>query len=335
MFVLHVNGHSHTRGTPGRIASFWGRYTEHSGAYLNLNRAAPKSSQFNVDPYMCGDCAFINPYGVTFGSRGGSKMQRLVDKADVIHCHDAAYPNFQAGLLNSKKALCYHAHIGSVIPRFFETGRFRYEKRVGHAMITNGYGRLCDDKRWGRLPDILDIHHPLYTPQYDLRPKKCKVVYTYSNKFEPASNRINAKSPAGTKKEIEKVEGIDLRMVSGVSFEESMAEKITSHIVLDEIFSPYTHLSTLEGACVGACVLVNYDATTAKELCKAVGAPVESYPFVKVTPKTVREKIEYFRDNPREREERGREAREWMLRYYEPRRLLETYERFYSSRCRG
>ena len=105
MFILHVNGHSHTRGTPARISTFWGRYTEHSGAYLNIRRASPNASGFNVDPYMCGDCAFLNPYGGTFGNRDAAKMRKLVSKADVIHCHDDAYPNFDNRLLGSKKAL--------------------------------------------------------------------------------------------------------------------------------------------------------------------------------------------------------------------------------------
>ena len=158
MFILHVNGHSHTRGTPARIAAFWGRYTEHSGAYLNLRRASPPRSSFHIDPYECGDCAFINPYGGTFGGRDPKEMNRLIEKADVIHCHDDAYPNFDTRLLRSKKALCYHAHLGAIVERFFVSGRFPYERRVGHAMITNGYGRHCGS-RWGRLPDIVDIHH--------------------------------------------------------------------------------------------------------------------------------------------------------------------------------
>ena len=333
MFILHVNGHSHTRGTPGRIATFWGRYTEHTGAYLNVRRASPPKSPFNRDPYECGDCAFLNPYGVTFGSRDMGKLNKLVQKADVIHCHDDAYPNFVGSLVPSKKALCYHAHIGNVKERFFDTGRFPFLARVGHAMITNGYGRHCD-KRWGRLPDIIDLHHPLYTPQYEVRPNKCRVVFTYSNKFEPNA-KINAKCPKSTMDRIKGIEGVDFRFLTKVSFEQSMAEKIQAHIVLDEIFSPYTHLSSLEGAAVGACVLVNYDDITVRELCDSVGAPVESYPFVKVTPDTVRSKIEYFRDNPREREERGRVGREWMLRYYEPTRLLERYLEFYAGKCRG
>jgi len=300
---------------------------------VNLKRKSPPKSNFNLEPYECGDCAFLNPYGFVFYQRDEKKAKRLIAEADVIHCHDDAYPAFDPSLLRSKKALCYHAHIGNVQQRFFDNRRFSYQKhRVGHAMITNGYGRHCK-KEWGRLPDILDIHHPLYTPQYELRPKKCRVVFTYSNKHEPNS-RINAKCPAASKRLLEKVDGVDFHWLHKVSFEESMVEKMASHIVLDELYSPYTHLSSLEGAAVGACVLVNYDQITVRELCDAVGAPRESYPFVKVTPKTVREKIEYFRDNPREREERGRAARDWMEKYYGPEKLLGQYLQFYAERCR-
>jgi hypothetical protein len=102
--------------------------------------------------------------------------------------------------------------------------------------------------------------------------------------------------------------------------------------VLDEIFSPYTHLSALEGAAVGACVLTSFDNYTITDLCKCVGAPIESYPFINVSPANIVKTIEHFKNNINEAIEVGKRAREWMLEYYSPEKLLNLYLKFYGFR---
>jgi len=277
----------------------------------------------------------LNPYGMFYTQGKRRILREFVARADVVHCHDDAYPT---SYCNPDKKFCvYHAHIGDLPQRYFASRRVRYHRKVHHACITNGYGRHFDEEwkrakvRWGRLPDILDVHHPIYSPSpVPKSTKKLVVTFTYSNVHE-RGRKINAKCPKSTLRLIQRIRGVDLRWVHGVSFEESMRHKQAAHIVLDEIYSPYTHLASLEGASVGACVLTSYDDETVRELCECVGAPIDSYPFVRVTPETLARKIEHYRDNKKEAIEIGRRAREWMLRYYSPEALLKKYLQFYGA----
>ncbi len=110
-----------------------------------------------------------------------------------------------------------------------------------------------------------------------------------------------------------------------------MALKKWGHVVLEEVFTPYLHLSALEGAIVGAAVLTNFDAYTRRELCHFVGSPEDEFPFYHVTPDTLPGTLKVMRDDPDLVAEWGRKAREWMLKYYDTERLLKRYLELYAS----
>lgn len=335
MLILHVVGASLVRNTPARTARYWGSWTSHRGAALCIGRpggAGQYKEPLSASGIYCAGGKRWKPE-----QRLPPAAEDMIASADVIHFHDDGYPSMIAGNKTWKdKTLVYHAHIGDLTSRVFGHA-FDYDRRVKHACITNGYGRLFDasGKRtkisWGRLADIIEIDNPIYRPNPAARPRDSfRVVFTYSNRAERGA-RINAKAPEGTKALCKGIEGVDFRWVFGESFERSMAHKRAAHLVLDEVFSPYTHLSTLEGASAGTCVLVNYDDYTRNDLCDWLGAPRESYPFVRVTPETLRATIEHFRDHPAEAVERGRAARAWMERWYGTKRLLEKYVEFYKA----
>jgi hypothetical protein len=281
----------------------------------------------------------LNPQGFFYALKHEQQLGELCQRADVIHCHDDTYPT-KIPHWNGKKRLVYQAHIGDIPRRLFRPRRFTYNRAVRHACITNGYGRHFDREQqqsgvaWGRLPDILDLDHPVYRPNPELRRANPNftVVFTYSNRHEPGG-KINAKGPLAHRELLKPVaaEGVDVRIITGVKFEQSMAEKQRAHIVLDEVFSPYTHLSALEGAAAGACVLTSYDDYTIRDLCDSVGAPRSSYPFVRVTKQDVAKKILELRGRPDEVAEIGRAARAWMEQYYDHRKLLRMYLDFYHS----
>jgi hypothetical protein len=331
LFVLHVVRRSLVRGTPGRIGRYWGTYTEHTGAAICLDRAGGWTFKDALNPYGYFCCDWHDR-----SQPPPAVARELLSKADVLHFHDDGYP-CHLGKYVDGKILVHHSHIGDLPKRMFQA--VKYDARVKHACITNGYGRLFDHEertrrgapRFGRLGDILDIDHPIMKPDYDARqPAPLRVAYTFSNRAEGTA-KINAKSPEATKRILKDISGVDMRWVNNVSFEQAMKEKRAAHVVLDEIFTPYTNLSLLEGAAVGACVLANFDEYTANELCAWTGAPRDSLPFVHVTPETVRGTIEALRDQPVEVLERGRAARAWMEKWHGTKRLLAKYVEFYKA----
>jgi glycosyltransferase involved in cell wall biosynthesis len=324
MKILHCVKRSLVRFTPARIATYWGRYTEHTG--IGIATARPGGEGKYREP--------LNPQGIFCLLEEQKRLAKIIQTADVLHCHDDSYPTRLPG--HEGKILVYHAHIGDIPKRRFQNYKFAYNKHVRHACITNGYGRHFDQEQqrsgvtWGRLPDILDLEHPVYRPNYEKRPERFTVVFTFSN-TAPRGAKINAKDPKAVERLLRPLRehGIAVNLVSRVKFEESMAVKQSAHIVLDEVFSPYTHLSALEGAAVGTCPMTSFDDYTVNELCDYVGSPRSDYPFVRVTPKTIVRKIRHFEKHRDEAEEIGRKAREWMERYYHPKRLLGFYEEFY------
>jgi hypothetical protein len=325
LLILHVVGRSLVRHTPARIACYWGRYTEHKSVGICLGREGGYGAHREA----------LNPYGWLFARDNKRELQRLVSEADVIHCHDDAYPTMLSNSVD--RVHVYQGHIGDIPRRLFRPRRFSYSNLVKHASITNGYGRHFDPEKrkrgvkWGRLGDILDLWHPTYRScDPGEKFKRFTVVFTYSNTREPGT-KINAKGPKAHRELLKDIKGVDVKIVAGIPFEQSMELKRKAHIVLDEVFSPYTHLSALEGAAAGTCVLTNYDDYTVNDLCGWVGAPKESYPFQLTTPQTLRAKVEWFRDHVDAALEAGMKARAWMERWYSPEALLRKYLEFYNA----
>ncbi len=339
MKIAHFVGHSLVRFTPGRIATMWGRYTEHEGRAFCLQRSGNWQYMEPLNPtgfYCVKACA-------------KAPLMNWVRECDVLHFHDDCYPSHfekRYKLNLDKKILVYHAHIGNIPERFFARGRrFRYDTRVIHASITNGYGHLFDDdeklslvesrkrpRKWNRLPDVLDLHHPVFLKDQTTRNYggKLRICYTYSNNRE--CDKINAKRPRGHMDLMRRLRGIEFRTVYRRSIEESMALKKWAHVVLEEVFSPYLHLSALEGAAVGAMVLTNFNKYTVKDLCDAVGSPIQEFPFYHVTPTTIRETIEKLKSDRDVVRAWGERGYKWMMKYYEPKKLLRKYLELYAKR---
>lgn len=347
MRICHFVGHSLVRYTPARIACYWGRYTEHEGQAFAISRGGGRKF---AEP--------LNPYGF-YLSKGAPKspLEAAVEAADVLHFHDDSYPSIlrERYRLNLKgKRLVYQAHIGNIPERYFARvpGKFGgYDTEVFHTAITNGYGHLFDAdeekskqkvrgrgappamRKWGRLPDVLDLHHPAFHPEPDMRPAwdadPLVVVYTYSNNRE--GNKINAKRPKGHIRLLHGIKGIQLITAHGKPFEEAMALKKRAHVVLEEVFTPYLHLSALEGAGVGACVVTQFNRDTVRETSAAIGAPESAWPFVQANERTLARTITKLRDDRQTLRECAERASRWAWTYYTPERLLKKYLEAYEQ----
>ena len=344
MKIAHVMNKALVQGTPARIAHYWGRYfAEHSGIAVVLRRSA--SYEQNIKCITSWHDS-IAPNGFVSGYNCPKDLIRdIIKEADVVHFHDDCYPSileshkWKCNLKN--KRLVFQAHIGSIPDNYFHMNRkFAWDKRVRHASIPNGYGRIFDKvtadsngKRvWYRLSDVLDLSHPVYAPNNSLRfPMEyvpMKVVYTYSNHRE--GSKINAKRPLGHMRLLKQAK-VNYEMCTGRSFEFAMALKKTAHVVLEEIFTPYLHLSALEGLAVGAMVLTNFDAYTKREVCEFLDASEREWPFYYVTPDTIVKELIKLKHEPEIVREYGKKGREWILKYHEPKRILEKFIRFYEN----
>jgi len=333
MKICHFVGHSLVRYTPGRIATLWGRHTGYEARAFACRRTG--GWLFN-EP--------LNPYGFYCPKQHNKgPLKEWVESADVLHFHDDSYPDKLEGWKYDLrgKVKIYHAHIGNIPERFFGTGnRLKWRKDVAYAGITNGYGHLFDEHErkhpgriWGRLPDILDLDHPVYRQDPNLYPDpnadKLRVAYTYSNNRE--DGKINAKRPKAHARILAGIPGVNYIAICNRPFEEAQAIKASAHVVLEECFTPYLHLSALEGAAMGKPVVTSFNTATMGETSGAVGAPLEEWPFIKADRRSLQEVIERLRDNRDLLAEWGNRGLRWMETYYNAPALLARYEEFYAE----
>jgi len=332
MKICHFVGHSLVRYTPGRIATLWGRFTEHEGRAFACRRTGGWLFHEPLNPY-----GFYCPKQMHKGP-----LKDWVEAADVLHFHDDSYPSVLEGWrcdLRGKVKI-YHAHIGNIPDRFFKprSGRLKWREDVSYAGITNGYGHLFDEderrnpgRKWGRLPDVLDLDSPVFRQSPTLYPdpndKTLRVVYTYSNNRE--DGKINAKRPKAHARLLVGIPGVQYIAVCNRPFEEAQAIKASAHVVLEECFTQYLHLSALEGAAMGKPVVTSFNQATKLETSGAVGAPLSEWPFIEAGPRTLRRVIEKLRDNRELLEEWGKKGQRWMETYYTAPSLLARYEEFY------
>lgn len=338
MKICHFIGNSLIRHTPARIACMWGRYTEHEGTAFGISRSG--GSMFH-EP--------LTPYGYYLARKmPKSLIKKAVEEAAVLHFHDDGYPSIlrRRYEMNLKgKKLIYQAHIGNIPERLFARRPAKFggfDPEVYHTGITNGYGHLFDEdekksngeRSWGRLPDVLDLNHPAFHPEPNIRPPwnsdPLVIVFTYSNHHEKGG-KINAKCPRGHKALLGNIPGVRFISVSGKPFEEAMALKKKAHVVIEECFSPYLHLSALEGVAIGACVVTCFNSATITELSRAVGAPENEWPFVFVKPKTLVARIIELRDNRELLKRKAEEGFNWAHKYYMPEQLLQRYLEAYEK----
>lgn len=332
MKIVHAVGRSLVRFTPARIACLWGRYTKHESTAIAVCRGSPGNVGWHFQEP-------INPYGFLCARRlpkGGIKD--ILRKADVIHCHDDIYPPMlleKYHIPRKGKVLIYHAHIGDIPIRYFRSNVFLWDEDVKHCCITNGYGHLFDEyvnwekkSHWFRLPDVIDIHHPVFWRRSDSFRMKGRLhaVFTVSNCRE--GNKINAKKPRAHRKIFDRIPGVSLRLVRNVSFEESVAEKRVADIVIEEIFSPYLHLSALEGAAVGTPVVTNWTKETEEEVCGSLGI-AEPLPFIRVDEDTIVRTLSKIVRSRKHLASAGEKQYQWMRKWYDPERLLGLYESLY------
>ena len=107
MRIAHFVGHSLVRYTPGRIATYWGRYTPHEGRAFALRR---ERGWGFFEP--------LNPYGFYCPHRESKRaLFDWVNSCDALHFHDDTYPDRLAatkGIDIAGKPTVYHAHIGNI-----------------------------------------------------------------------------------------------------------------------------------------------------------------------------------------------------------------------------
>lgn len=142
--------------------------------------------------------------------------------------------------------------------------------------------------------------------------------------FSPSNTRPGAPNDKGVSVTEKALQGLPLKLLLRLPFEDCMREKRQSVLGIDELVTPSYHRSGLEFLSQGVPCLCSVGPEAERALLEATGAP--ALPFTNVGVKGARAEAERFLALPAEAQaEAGAAARAWIEAWYRPKALLERH----------
>jgi hypothetical protein len=190
---------------------------------------------------------------------------------------------------------------------------------------------------WRAVPVLYPIDDPLWLPMpFEKRARRVTMTPRlltdeWGGKPIPAPRAVPSIQDA--------LAGLPLAVVSGVGHREAMRAKASSWVGIDDVVNPLVHFSGFEYLSLGVPCLNRSDEHMRWQLAAITGGP---WPFVdcNLNPllaedlkaggsvaATVRYIFEEAR--PENVEEKGKEARRWMEKYYSADLMAQRYEELY------
>ena len=275
----------------------------------------------------------IGPFGWYLQKRDGyalkqysitkkSDVNKCLEWADVIHCNASVSARTMGRLdLLKKKVWVFQWHGAQIWP--FERVWHREDyKHVKFAHIGQGWNR---DKFFAEfdiriLPNLVsmtdEIHQPLKWEE-----REEKVAFSPSTRSKTVVN----------KKGVDEVElackDVNLEVINNVTFEECLRLKRNSILGIDEVVTPYYHLSGLEFLSQGTACVCSHDSFTSKILKEATGS--ETVPFLNANTGNLKELVHGVLADQGLLRSVGEESRLWMEEYYHPKDILSRYLNYY------
>jgi hypothetical protein len=157
------------------------------------------------------------------------------------------------------------------------------------------------------LPNIIDPDE--YLP--GRRQEKIKIAFAATARApEQIKDILNI---VATKRDV------DIEWIEGKTYEESLALKRESHILIDDIVTGNWHRTSLEGACFG-CVVLNR---------------VQKVPFLFTTLQTLQERLFWLIDNPYILKDFQARMRLWALQEWHAMDTIKEYIKAYKKLEKG
>jgi hypothetical protein len=208
-------------------------------------------------------------------------------------------------------ALEEHPRRGRVVDRANDPGR---ERMLRAASLTCSAAICADLELLSYVRRYFDVVYllPLAVelgPPPDFAPRRegpLRVVHA------PSAPRI--KGTDVIRAELEGLEGVELRLVSGVPHDEVLAAIRDADVVVDQLNSETYGVVAIEGMAAGKPVLCEYDRSKLASWCHDV-------PIVFCEPGTVAERVRELAADPAERERLGRAGRAFVERVNDPDRV--------------
>jgi hypothetical protein len=196
---------------------------------------------------------------------------------------------------------------------------------IGQGWNRDPWFRQFDQFGLKVVPNIISTEDEIHTPLPWKNRTKVLVAFSPSTIKATAVNRKGVQEVEHACKDT-----FELELIFSCTFEECMRRKRRAQLGIDEVVSPLYHRSGLEFLSQGTPCICSYDDFTASCLKEAVGS--DTVPFINSSPTTLRDTIRRYMGLPDDvKEQQGKEARAWIDKYYNPRRLLERHVEIWKS----
>lgn len=302
--VLHLCS-TPLAGAPSHLSKIINKYTAcESVAVLKNDLKGAKVNQLRWD------------YDVTSPSR--SRLQELVDWADIVHFHRKVYP---VDIGSKTNLIQYHSP-----PRGYKPGHTDSPFNGKKLVIAQYHPRYYTDAFI--VPNLIDIWDELYLPGKKSN-QVVKIFYSWATEIKRGWSDKGSQKTIQILDQIKQKYGkrVEIKIMNNQPYSICMREKQTAHICIDECVTGSYHLQSLEGCSVGALTFNNIDDPTQSYLTKVTGQA--EHPFLKTNLQNLFDHLCYYIENSDKLAKAGQEARHWMEQHWNPKNLVHRYLKAY------
>jgi len=246
----------------------------------------------------------IFPFHLLLTSPNGSSM-RVLQESELWHVHNYLVPQLVVIKTNQKVMAQFHS-----LPRLMN-----WKQLMGFADVSYTIRQPNQEEEYKELkalPNIIDPDE--YRPRRRTRP--VKIAFAPSTRVP--IGHPGSKGYAQVKMVLDSVarkREVEIVWIEGRPYEENLALKQQSHILIDDVVTGNWHRTSLEGMCFGCAVLNR----------------IMKSPFVYATLKTLEERLLWLVDNPAILNDFQERSRLWMLQHWHAIDLVKEYVKAYEE----
>jgi len=290
------------------------------GSPYELNNLLNEYSDYIESRLICGSNKYSEGYnhaerqfpGDLNWFKDRKKSIEIIQKADILHCHNCLFPS---------DLLKYKTDKQKIILHLYSVHRKALERKIKEDYSIYDL-IVISDQKWQKevYKDLSNIYLPIIKSQeYGCDKKnndKPVVLYAPTNRHD--KEHIYSKGYHIIIPELNRLKNkydFNLKIIEGMPYKENLLEKNKADIIIDDIINKDAfHGTSLEAACFGAVALTNYSS--------------DEYPFYKTNLDNLERNIKKLLKKNNLQKEKDKII-EWRNTNYTPKTLVKTYEDFY------
>ena len=246
----------------------------------------------------------IFPFHLLMNSPNGTAM-RVLQESELWHVHNYLVPQLVMLKKNHKVMAQFHS-----LPRLMN-----WKQLMDFANVSYTIRQPNQEEEYKELKALPNIIDP---DEYRPTRRKSPVKIAFAPSTRAPIGHPGSKGYVQVKAVLDSVarkREVEIVWIERKSYEQNLALKQHSHILIDDVVTGNWHRTSLEGMCFG-CAVLN----------KAMKSP-----FVYATLKTLEERLLWLVDNPAILNDFQERSRLWVLQHWHAMDLVKEYVKAYGE----